>query len=154
MTNAKLKAGLIVIVFLLLLGLDAPEFIICNYSIPDEIYDIPRVLTDGNQLHAEFHSEKIQILKGMLILSPSFDKRGSYLIADKKRISPGYSQECLYCAAEIRRHDLQWNGSYQQDLKQEKLSLVKVKSLLTMFAEKSDRISSLLLTPSFPVLRI
>jgi len=158
--NSKLKAGLIIIVFLLLLGLDAPEFIVCSYNLPDEILDIPRVLLDRNQLLADFHIEKLTILKEMLRVSPLSNKKWNHPSIGNKNGSFG-SQGLtnLHYAAEIRKQYLGWEYNYQQDHgKQdhgkEETSLIKDMNLSTMFATKFNKISSFPLPLILPTLRI
>ena len=158
MIDLKLKAGLIVIIFLLLLGLDAPEFIVCNYNMPDEIHDIPRLLIDGSRLSTNFHIEKLKILKGILRLSSPPDKNLNHPAMRKSNEPYGSQQSIgLYYVAEIRRQYLCWEDRYQQNHGEQEINLtnlIKGINLLTIFAEKSNQISSFLFATSFSILRI
>jgi hypothetical protein len=132
MIDSKLKAGFIAIIFLFVLVLDAPEFVICSHNVPDEILDIPRVLLNGQQLCTDF-----------------------YAAIGTKTSPVGYQGSTTpYYAAGIKRKYCRWEGRYQQNQGKEEVNLIKKMNLFPLFREKSNQISSLFLTLSFPVLRI
>lgn len=155
MIDLKLKSGFIAIVFLLLLILDSREFIVCSHNLPDEILDIPRVLLVGHQFRADFHIQKLKIMKRMMRLFPPSNKKSIHeAIGTKSSPFGSHGSTSFYYAAEIKRQDFWRKDICQQNHRKEEIDLIKKVNLLPGLTEKSDQISPLLLTPSFPALRI
>lgn len=144
---SQLKTIGLIIIFLLLLILDVPEFITCIHTVPDEILDVPCVLVRGNISGNETNAEKLlKTIGGML---------GSSSRPPQKRKPNSFrSLSAIDYAAEIKRQYL-----YSQDIRQYEDSesagyLVRQMQRPIIPVEKSNQMLSILRISIPSILRI
>ena len=142
----KLKVSAVIIIFLLLLILDIPEFIICVNAVPDEIQDIPSLLVNGNISAGDSNTEK---LLGVLVDILESD----YCPPQMKKFLPAYILSDGCHAAEVKRHFLLVaNNRIYEDSKE----IIPVREIPrpVIPVEKSEQIYSIPHAPFPSVLRI
>lgn len=146
MISAKLKTTAVIIIFLLLLILDIPEFIICISVVPDEILDVPCVLIRGSMSGDDTKAEKLMGTMAKMLES-------YYCPFQKKKLNDLDTLSDICNAAEIKRHYLYgWDNRQYKD--NQEIDLVSKINLPITSIEKSYQITSILHTSILSVLRI
>lgn len=147
--SVRLKIMITALIFLLLLILDIPEFIICTCTIPDEILDVPRMLPTRNLSDSGINAERLRAIIKMLESVP-------YLPTKKEAAHPRIMIVSGY-AAEIKKHYLgEESGPRYEDTTQkgDAILYLQGKNRFITFINKSRQICAILRTSSLSILRI
>jgi len=144
--SCKLKTATVIIIFLLLLILDIPEFIICMSIVPDEILDVPCLLVRGNMAGDDTNADK-------LLMTISKMLETYYCLSQKKKPTGFNALSDICCTAEIKRHYL-YGGDNRQYEDNKEINLIREINRPITSIEKSNQISSILRTPILSVLKI
>jgi len=142
----KLKTTIMVAIFLLLLILNIPEFIVCMSAVPDEIMDIPCLLVKTGASYYGTNTEKL--------LRTIFEiVEADYRPPQKRKLTGfGVLSDISY-AAGIRRQYL-YRGDISQYEDSKKIDFIGKINRPTLSIKRSSQIFSTLHTPVLSVIRI
>ncbi|MEW5800628.1 MAG: hypothetical protein AB1847_00855 [bacterium] len=145
MISTKLKVTIMSVLFLLLLILDIPEFVICMHAVPDEILDLPCVLIDVRISISDVNAEGLKIPVKM----PESD----YSPHRGRKLTGFQILEEICCAAEIKKHFSCHKGTLAYKRRKE-IYFIKRINLILAFIGKLGTIFVLPPSSTPSVLRI
>jgi len=158
---SKAKAAILALIFVLMLFLDAPEYLLCTHVSPDEIHDFPRICCHEKMVSALIHFERYNRINKILqpYGLPERSKRKGY--AEIKRqeglLFLNHMEDGIY-VSDFKQQNVYWKSNtphnYQMGIDEVTIIESMNQSVLVRFIERSENISSSSHNPLNTVLRV